>query len=142
MVQVSHLYMTIGKTIALTIWTFVRNVMSLFFNMLSKFVIAFLQRSKCLVIVWLQSISAVIFEPKNPFISLPCFRNLQISFLAFCSRRLSVLYQEGMLSLTLAYLCPRLWPLFPVKFFGITVLSYLGFLSSCAVSGPVHKLSC
>ena len=141
-IQLSHLYMTTGKTIALTRWTFVGKVMSLFFNMLSKFVIAFLQRSKCLVIVWLQSISAVIFEPKNPFISLPCFRNLQISFLAFCSRRLSVLYQEGMLSLTLAYLCPRLWPLFPVKFFGITVLSYLGFLSSCAVSGPVHKLSC
>ena len=53
-VQLSHLYMTTGKPIALTRWTFVGIVMSLFFNMLSRFVIAFLPRRKCLLISWLQ----------------------------------------------------------------------------------------
>ena len=62
-VHLSHPYMTAGKTIALTRWTFVGNVMSLLFNMLSRLVIAFLPRSKCLVISWLQSPSAVILEP-------------------------------------------------------------------------------
>jgi len=55
MVQLSHMYMTTGKTIALTIWTLVGKVMHLFFNMLSRFVMAFLPRSKCLLISWLQS---------------------------------------------------------------------------------------
>ena len=62
-VQLSHPYMTTGKTIALTRWTFVDKVMSLLFNMLSKLVITFLPRSKCLLISWLQSPSAVILEP-------------------------------------------------------------------------------
>ena len=57
--------MTTGKTIALTIWTFVGKVMSLLFNMLPGFVINFLPRSKCLLISWLQSPSAVILEPKK-----------------------------------------------------------------------------
>ena len=57
--------MTTGKTIALTVWTFVSKVISLLFNMLSRFVIAFLPRSKCLLISWLQSPSAVILEPKK-----------------------------------------------------------------------------
>ena len=57
--------MTTGKTIALTIWTFVGKVMSLLFNMLSRLVIAFLQRSKRLLISWLQSLSTVILEPKK-----------------------------------------------------------------------------
>ena len=61
-VQLSHLYMTTGKTIALTRWTFVGKVMSLLFNMLSKLVIGFLSRSKHLLISWLQSPSAVISE--------------------------------------------------------------------------------
>ena len=65
MVQLSHPYLTTGKTIALTRWTFVSKVMSLLFNMLSSFVIAFLQRSKCLLISWLQSPSAVILEPRK-----------------------------------------------------------------------------
>ena len=65
MVQLSHPYMTAGKTIALTIWTFVSKVMSLLFNTLSRFVIAFLPRSKCVLISWLQSPSAVIWEPKK-----------------------------------------------------------------------------
>ena len=64
-VQLWHLYMTTGKTIALTIWTFVSKVMSLLFHMLSRFVIAFLPRSKHLLISWLQSLSAVILEPKK-----------------------------------------------------------------------------
>ena len=59
-VQLSHPYMTIGKTIALTRWTFVGKIMCLLFNMLSRLVIDFLPRSKCLLISWLQSPSAVI----------------------------------------------------------------------------------
>ena len=61
--QLSQYYMATGKTIALTRWTFVGKGMSLLFNMLSKFVIAFLQRSKCLLISQLQSPSTVILEP-------------------------------------------------------------------------------
>ena len=61
MVQLSHIYITTGKTIALTRWTFVGKVMSLLFNILSRLVIAFLPRSKHLLISWLQSWSAVIF---------------------------------------------------------------------------------
>ena len=62
-VQLSHPYMTTGKTIALTRWTFVGKVMSVLFNMLFRFVIAFLPRSTHLLISWLQSPSAVILEP-------------------------------------------------------------------------------
>ena len=64
-VQLSHPYMTTGKTIALTRWTFVGKVTSLLFNMLSRLVITFLPRSKCLLISWLQSLPAVILEPKK-----------------------------------------------------------------------------
>ena len=63
MVQPSHPYMTTGKTIALTIWTFVRKAMFLLFNTLSRLVITFFPRSKCLLISWLQSPSVVILEP-------------------------------------------------------------------------------
>ena len=65
MVQPSHPYMTTGEIIALTRWTFVGKVMSLLFNMLPRLVIAFLPRSKCLLISWLQTLSAVILEPKK-----------------------------------------------------------------------------
>ena len=65
MVQLSHPYMATGKTIALTRWTFVGKVMSLFFNILSRLVITFLPRSKHLLISWLQSTSAVILEPQK-----------------------------------------------------------------------------
>jgi len=64
-VQLSHPYMTPGKTIALTRWTFVGKVMSLLFNMLSRLVMTFLTRSKCLLISWLQSPSAAIFQLKK-----------------------------------------------------------------------------
>ena len=63
--QLSHPYMTTGKTTALTRQTFVDKVMSLLFNMVSRLVITFLPRSKCLLISWLQSPSAVILEPKK-----------------------------------------------------------------------------
>ena len=65
MVQLSHPYMTNGKTIVLTRWTLVGKIMSLLFNMPSKLVIAFLLRGKDLLISWLKSLSAVILEPKN-----------------------------------------------------------------------------
>ena len=71
-VQLSHPYMTTGKTIALTTSTFVGKVVSLCFNMLSRLVITFFQRSQCLLISWLQSPSAVILEPrkiKSPTVS-------------------------------------------------------------------------
>ena len=64
-VQLSHPYMTTGKTMALTVWAFVGKVRFLLFNMLSRLVIDFLPRSKCLLISWLQSPSAVILEPKK-----------------------------------------------------------------------------
>ena len=79
MVQLSHPYMTTGKTIALTIGTFVSKVMSLLFNMLSRFLIAFLPRSKSLFISWLQSPpSAVILEPPKNKVG-HCFHCFPIS---------------------------------------------------------------
>ena len=65
MVQLSHPYMATGNIIALTMWTFVGKMVSLLFNMRTRLVIAFLPRSKCLLILWLQSPSAVILEPKE-----------------------------------------------------------------------------
>jgi len=70
MVQLSHPYMTIGKIIALTRRTFVGKVMSLLFNRLSRFVIAFLPRSRHLLISWLQSLSAVILQPKKKSVTV------------------------------------------------------------------------
>ena len=76
-IQLSHSYMTTGKTIALTRRTFVGKVMSLHFNMLSRLDITFLPRSKCLLISWLQSPSAVILEPRKLSLSLfPLFPHL------------------------------------------------------------------
>ena len=75
MVQLSQVYVTTGKTIALTRWTFVGKVVSAFY-MLSRFVIAFLPMSKCLLISWLQSPFAVILEPKK--IKCYCFHCLPI----------------------------------------------------------------
>ena len=82
-VQLSHLYMTTGKTIALTRWTFFGKVISLLFNVLSRSVITSLPRSKCLLVSWLQSPSAVILEPSkiksatvSPFICYVFFRHI------------------------------------------------------------------
>ena len=77
-VQLSYPYLTTGKTIALTRWTFVGQVISLGFNMLSKVVITFLPRSKHLLISWLQSPPAVILEPKK--IVCHCFHCFPIYF--------------------------------------------------------------
>ena len=76
MVQLSQPYMTTGKTILLTIWSFVGKVVSLLFNMLSRLLIAFFPRSKHLLISWLQSPSAVILEPQN--IVSQCFHYFPI----------------------------------------------------------------
>ena len=78
MVQLSHPYMTTGKTIALTKWTYVDKVISLLLNMWSRLVITFLPRSKSLLISWLQSPSAVILEPKK--IVCHCFHCFPIYF--------------------------------------------------------------
>ena len=76
-VQLSHPYLTTGKTIALTRWTFVGKVMSLLFNMLSMWVISFLPRSKHLLIPWMKSLSAVILEPqKQSLLLFPLFPHL------------------------------------------------------------------
>ena len=80
MVQLSHLYMTTGKNTALIIRTFVGKVMSLLFNMLFRFVIAFIPRSKRLLISWLRSPSAVILEPKKIKVS-HCFHCFPIYLL-------------------------------------------------------------
>ena len=77
-VQLSHPYMTTGKTMALTVWAFVGKVRFLLFNMLSRLVIAFLPRSKCLLISWLQSPSAVILEPKKIKSVMASFVSLSI----------------------------------------------------------------
>ena len=79
LVQLSHWYMITGKTIALTRRTFVGKVMSLLFNMLSRLVIAFLPRSKCLLLSWLQSPSAVIFVAQKNKVS-HCFHCFLIYF--------------------------------------------------------------
>ena len=76
-VQLSHPYMTTGKTIALTRWTFVGKVMSLLFNKQSRLVITFLPRSKCLLTSWLQSPSAVILEPPQNKV-FHCFHSFPI----------------------------------------------------------------
>ena len=77
MVQLSHLYVTTGKTIALTIQTFVGKAISLLFNTLSGSLVAFLPRSKHLLISWLQSLSIMILESKEENLSLlPLFRRL------------------------------------------------------------------
>ena len=73
MVQLSHPYMTTGKTIVLTRQTFVSKVMSLLFNMLSRFIIAFLPRSKHLLISWQQSLCAVILQPRKINLTVSIF---------------------------------------------------------------------
>ena len=80
LVQLSHQYMTIGKPIALTRWTFVGKVMSLIFNMLSRLVITFLPRSKCLLISWLQAPPAVILEPNKIKSSTVSVFSLSVSY--------------------------------------------------------------
>ena len=80
MVHNAHMYMTIGKMIALTLQTFVSKVMSLLFNVLSRFVIAFLPRRMCLLISWLQLPSVVILEPKGEKWNLSLFPLFDLLF--------------------------------------------------------------
>ena len=89
-VQLSHPHITTGKTIALTRWTFTGHGMSLLFNMLSRLVIAFLPRSKHLLISWLQSPSAVILEPQNTksYSPIVSFTDVSRLFLLICNSHL------------------------------------------------------
>ena len=88
LVQFSHPYMTIGKTTSLTIWIFVGKVMSLLFNMLSRIVIAFLPRNKCLLISWLQSPSALFLEPKKLKSLILWHPKSDVSPCSSCQRRM------------------------------------------------------
>ena len=114
-VQLSHPYMTTGKTIALTIQTFVGKVMSLLFNMLSRCVIAFLPRSKSLLTSWVQSLSTVILEPKkikSDIISLRIFPQFIVihtvkhfSVVNEADVFLPFLWSNGCLQFDLSFLC-------------------------------------
>ena len=101
-VQLSHPYMTTGKTIALTRWTFVGKIISLLFNMLSRLVITFFSRSKCLLISWLQSPSAVILEP-------PKIKFLTVS--------LSTCHEMGPDAMILVFWMSSFKPTFPLSFY-------------------------
>ena len=91
-VQLSHSYMTTGKIMALTRQTFVDKVLSLLFNMLSRLVITFLPRSKCLLISWLQSPSAVILEPRK-IKSATVFKRMKLS--SYLTSYLKILDKNG-----------------------------------------------
>ena len=91
-VQLLHLCMTTGKTIALTIWTFVGKVMSLLFNTLSRFAMAFLTRNKCLLISWLQLQSTVILEPEK-------IKSVPVSFFPLLSIEENRLYLRNYIRL-------------------------------------------
>ena len=105
-VQPSHPYMTTGKTIALTRWTFVGKVMSLLFNMLSRLVIAFLPRSKHLVISWLQSPYAVIWEPKK--INCHCFHYFPI-YLPWSEAMTGLFFSPDLLKASVFSKNPNRW---------------------------------
>ena len=126
MVQLSHLYMTTGKTIALTIWTSMGKVMSLCFNMLSRLVIVFLPRSKCLLISWLQSPFVVISEP-------PKIKSVTVSivFRSICHEVI------GLDAMVLAYWMLSFKPVFSLSSFALikrlfssSSLSAIGVVSS------------
>ena len=129
MVQLSYPYMTTGKIIALTRWTFVGRVMSLLLDMLSRLVIAFLPRSKCLLISWLQSPSAVILEPQKinlPFgesIKLPKLGSLFLFGKLFHSYPLlhfTYTWYRGIICLSLSdlvWLSPHPFRLLPMAWF-------------------------
>ena len=125
-VQLSHPYMTTGKTIALTRRTFVGKVMSLLLNMLCRLVITFFPRSKCLLISWLQSPSAVILEPlkiKSATVAHSCFKDMQ-SFRIFDMIKHPVLdvicYFRYCFSFSWDYMysvcCFSFLPMFPLSF--------------------------
>ena len=122
MVQLSHSYMTTGKTIALTKWTFVSKVMSLLFNMLARLFITFLPKSKHLLISWLQSSSAVILEPKK------------IKSATVCSFSPSIGYEvTGLDAMIFVFLMLSFKPAFRKLSKGALLEDLLGFLQPCCV---------
>ena len=112
MVHLSYLYMTTGKTIALTIWTFVGKVMSLVFNMLPGIIIAFLPRSKHLLISWLKSLSAVILKPKKILVENRRQSQDQ-GFAPFTSTQDNILKSRGITLLTKVHIV-HIAMIFPV----------------------------
>ena len=135
MIQVSHPYMTTGKIIALTIQTFVSKVMSLLFNMLSRFVIIFLPRSKCLLISWLQSPSAVILEPnKIKCVTFPlffpstCHEVMELDAMIFAFWMLSFKPAFSLSSLTpLSRSCPVPLHFLPLRWYLLNIWGYWYF---------------
>ena len=133
MVQLSHPYMIIGKTMVLTRWTFVGKVMSVSFNMLPRFVIAFLPRSKCLLILWLQLPYAVILELKK-------IKSVTVSIVY------PLIYHEvmGPDAMVLAFLILSFKPAFSFSSFifikRLLSSSSLSALLSCQVGSKIHHL--
>ena len=122
MVQVSYLHMTTGRTIALTIHTFVSKVMSLRFNALSRFVIAFLPRSKCLLISWLQAPFTVILETKK-------VKSVTVSTLSTVS--LSICYEVvGLDAMILVFGMSSFEPAFLLSSFTVNKRLFSSFLLS------------
>ena len=135
MVQVSYLHMTTGRTIALTIHTFVSKVMSLSFNALSRFVIAFLPRSKCLLIAWLQAPFTVILEPKK-------VKSVTVSTLSTVS--LSICYEVvGLDAMILVFGMSSFEPAFLLSSFTVNKRLFSSFLLSAVrvVSSAYLRLS-
>ena len=130
MVQLSHLYMSTGKKIALTIWTFVGKVMSLLLNMLSRFVIAFLPRNKHLLISWLQSPSTVILELRK--IKSVCFHFFPFYFSWSHGTRchdLSFLMSSFKQAFSLSFtLISRLFSFFSFSAFRVVSSAYMKLL--------------
>ena len=125
-VQLSHPYMTTGKTIALTRWTFVGKVMSLLFNMLSRLVIAFLPRSKRLLIPWLQSPSAVILEPKK------------IKFVTVYNVFPSICYEViGLDAMILVFWISSFKPTFSLSSFNFIKRLFIFFFAFCHKGGVI-----
>ena len=136
MVQLSHLYMTTGKTIGLIIWTFVSKMMSLLFNMLSRFVIAFLSKNKHLLISWLQSPSTGILEPRKiKSVSLSIFSpsiscemmGLDAVILVFCFFFLMLSFKPAF-SLSSFTLIKRLFSSSSLSNFRMITFTYLRWL--------------
>ena len=143
-VQLSHPYVTIGKTIALTKWTFVGKVTSLLFNMLSRLVITFLPRSKCFFISWLQSPSAVILEPekiKSATVSTICHEVMgPDAMILFLGRR-----ENGAVSPWAWFMGkiwkPVVWISYLLSYFCFFFLKYL-FFSLCWVLSVALGILC
>ena len=130
MVQLSHPYMTTGKIIALIIQTLVGKVMSPLFNTLSRFVIAFLSRSKHLLISWLQSLSKVTLEPKKiksgPFPPSVCHRVMELDVMTFVFWMSS--YSNQVNSLSSSTLIQRMFSFSLLSAIRVALSAYLRLL--------------